>query len=67
MKNKIKYVLKNILGMVLFWTVACGIGYATYYLMLRDILELKFIELLGMYFIVLQMVIVVMITMKNDK
>ena len=67
MKNKLVSVLKNILSMLVFWTIACGISYFTYYLTLREVYDLKWTQLFGFYLMLLQLVILVMVTMKNDK
>lgn len=53
--------------MLVFWTIACGISYFTYYLTLREVYDLKWIQLFGFYLMLLQLVILVMVTMKNDK
>lgn len=67
MKNKIRGILKNILAMLIFWIIACTLSYVTYYFTLREVYDLKWIQFFGFYLMQLQFVILVMITMKNDK
>tara|TARA_B100000963_G_scaffold349061_1_gene357524 strand:+ start:11790 stop:11993 length:204 start_codon:yes stop_codon:yes gene_type:complete len=65
MKDKFSNILKNIFGMLLFYLIVCLLGYLTYYITF-DNRELTFKNFLGMYAILLQIVILVTASMKNN-
>lgn len=67
MKQRLGKIMKTILGMAIFYFAVCLLGYGTYYLTFND-RSLSFVNFLGIYAIVLQIVILVMVTTKdNDK
>lgn len=67
MKNKLSNILKIILGMVIFYFIVCLLGYGTYYISF-DEKTFTFKNFLGAYAILLQVVVLVMVSMKsNDK
>lgn len=65
MKNKLLGILKIILGMVIFYFIICLLGYGTYYISF-DEKTLTFKNFLGAYAILLQAVVLVMVSMKNN-
>jgi hypothetical protein len=65
MKNKLLGILKIIFGMFIFYTIVCLLGYGTYYITF-DEKTLSFKNFLGMYGILLQVVVLVMVSMKNN-
>lgn len=65
MKQRLGKIMKIILGMAIFYFVACLLGYGTYYITFSD-RSLSFINFLGIYAIILQIVILVTVSMKNN-
>ena len=67
MKNNLKKISKIFLGMLIFYFLIAILGYGTYYITF-DNRELSFKNFMGMYFILLQIVILVKVTLnKNDE
>jgi hypothetical protein len=65
MKNRIISISKNILGMLVLWFITSLIGYGTYYVTFDEKI-LSYGNFLGIYAILLQIVIIIMVSMKND-
>jgi hypothetical protein len=67
MKNKFDKISKIFLGMLIFYFIVSIIAYGTYYVTF-DNRELSFKNFMGLYFILLQVVILVKVTTnKNDE
>lgn len=67
MKNRIISISKNILGMLVLWFIISLIGYGTYYITFDEKI-FSYRNFLGAYAILLQVVVLVMVSMKsNDK
>ena len=67
MKNKFNKISKIFFGMLIFYFIFSIIAYGTYYVTF-DNRELSFKNFMGLYFILLQVVILVKVTTnKNDE
>ena len=67
--QKLKGILKNIIGAYIFYAVMCLLTYITYEFMLKDLfsVDITFINFLGMYHIILILGIIIKLTIINDK
>lgn len=67
MKNRFKNVFKNILGIVIFYSVFLVLGYFTYFVFFPE-RTLTWYNFIGIYAILLQISILISVTTKqNDK
>ena len=66
MKNRFSKILKNLLGMFLFYSFFFGLGYITYLIFLPEI-ELSFKNLIGMYLILFQVSILISVTTSKNE
>lgn len=67
MKDKLKKISKIFLGMLIFYFLISLLGYGTYYITFEN-RELSFKNFMGIYFILLQIVILIKVTLnKNDE
>ena len=67
--QKLKNSLKGILGAYAFYAIASLFTYLTYKFMLHDLfkVDVTFINMLGIYHIVLILGIIIKVTITNDK
>ena len=65
MKNKFDKISKIFLGMLIFYFIVSIIAYGTYYVTF-DNRELSFKNFMGLYFILLQVVILVKVTTNKN-
>jgi hypothetical protein len=67
MKNKLARVLKNIIGLTLFYSAFFLLGYLTYYIFFPE-RNISFFNFAGFYLILLQITVLVLVaTNKDDK
>jgi hypothetical protein len=66
MKNRFSKILKNLLGMFLFYSFFFGLGYITYLIFLPEI-ELSFKNLIGMYIILFQVSVLISVTTSKNE
>lgn len=66
MKNRFSKILKNLLGMFLFYSFFFGLGYITYLIFLPEI-ELSFKNLIGVYIILFQVSVLISVTTSKNE
>ena len=66
MKNRFSKILKNLLGMFLFYSFFFGLGYITYLIFLPEI-ELSFKNLIGMCIILFQVSVLISVTTSKNE
>jgi len=66
MKNRFSKILKNLLGMFLFYSFFFGLGYITYLIFLPEI-ELSFKNLIGVYLILFQVSVLISVTTSKNE
>jgi hypothetical protein len=66
MKNRFSKILKNLLGMFLFYSFFFGLGYITYLIFLPEI-KLSFKNLIGVYLILFQVSVLISVTTSKNE